>query len=165
MRRRLIEGHGRLPVILSSTVAWVLDTLLVERLKQHHVVARSFDPLLDGFERLSTVMFVIVTIDLAVALYRSRNHSLLRWALLYLVLAMVQVMANVVGMVSTGSKVKDDGLASLWVVGAVYMESVVVFMFIYIFLDVATPGGAFIRPSRDGEPPPAPHLIDICSSP
>ena len=40
------------------------------------------------------------------------------------------------------------------------MESVIVFMFIYIFLDVATPGGAFVWPSRNGEPPPVPHLID-----
>ncbi|MEB3330989.1 MAG: hypothetical protein VKI83_00640 [Synechococcaceae cyanobacterium] len=79
---------------------------------------------------------------------------------MYLVLAMVQVVANVVGMVSTGSKLKGGGLESLWDVGAVYMESVVVFMFIYIFLDVATPGGAFVWPSRDGEPPPIPHLID-----
>jgi hypothetical protein len=40
------------------------------------------------------------------------------------------------------------------------MESVVVFMFIYIFLDVTTPGGAFVWPSRDGEPAPTPHIID-----
>ena len=160
LRRRLTEGHGRLLVLLATTVVWVLDTLLVERLKQHHVVARNFDPLLDSFERLSTVVFVVVTIGLAVALYRSRTEQLFRWALVYLVLAMMQVVANVVSMVSTGSKVKGGGLESLWDVGAVYMESVVVFMFIYIFLDVATPGGAFVWPSREGEPPPIPHLID-----
>lgn len=82
------------------------------------------------------------------------------WALLYLVLAMMQVVANGAGMVSTGSRVQGDGLASLWDVGAVYMESVVVFMFLYIFLDVAAPGGAFVWPSPDGELPPVSHLID-----
>ena len=40
------------------------------------------------------------------------------------------------------------------------MESVIVFMFIYVFLDVVTPGGAFVWPSREGEAPPVPHLID-----
>ncbi|MEB3330988.1 MAG: hypothetical protein VKI83_00635 [Synechococcaceae cyanobacterium] len=60
LRRRLTEANGRLLVIVATTVVWVLDTLLVERLKQHHVVAQSFDPLLDSFERLSTVVFVVV---------------------------------------------------------------------------------------------------------
>jgi hypothetical protein len=40
------------------------------------------------------------------------------------------------------------------------MESVIVFMFIYIFLDVSTPGGAFVWPTRDGEPAAVPHVID-----
>lgn len=29
-----------------------------------------------------------------------------------------------------------------------------------MFLDVSTPGGAFIWPSRDGESPQLPHIID-----
>jgi hypothetical protein len=53
-----------------------------------------------------------------------------------------------------------SGLAGLWDVAAVYMESVLVFMFVYIFLDVSTPGGAFVWPSRAGEDPPEPHIID-----
>ena len=48
----------------------------------------------------------------------------------------------------------------MWDVAAVYMESVLVFMFVYIFLDVSTPGGAFVWPSREGEEPPEPHIID-----
>lgn len=40
------------------------------------------------------------------------------------------------------------------------METVLVFMFIYVFLDVSTPGGAFVWPSRDGEVAQEPHLID-----
>jgi hypothetical protein len=73
---------------------------------------------------------------------------------------MVQVVANVVSMVMTSSTIKGGGLTNLWDVAAVYMESVIVFMFIYIFLDVVTPGGAFLWPSREGESPPVPHLID-----
>ena len=63
-------------------------------------------------------------------------------------------------MVGTATAPKGGGLASLWDVGAVYMESVIVFTFIYVFLDVITPGGVFVWPSRDGEPPATPHLID-----
>jgi hypothetical protein len=69
-------------------------------------------------------------------------------------------VANVLSMVATASAVEGGGLTGLWDVAAVYMQSVIVFMFIYIFLDVSTPGGAFVWPARDGEPAPTPHVID-----
>lgn len=57
---------------------------------------------------------------------------------------MVQEVTNVVSMVMTSSAVKGGGLANPWGVAAVYMESVIMLMFIYSFLDVGTPGGAFV---------------------
>jgi hypothetical protein len=33
-------------------------------------------------------------------------------------------------------------------------------MFKYIFLDVSTPGGAFVWPTRDGESAAVPHVVD-----
>ena len=160
LRERLTHGKGRLLVILATSVVWVMDALLVHRIEAHHKVALSFNPLLSSLERISTLAFIIVTVGLAIALYRSRHQHLFIWSLTYLVISMVQVVANVVSMVMTSSAVKGGGLANLWDVAAVYMESVIVFMFIYIFLDVVTPGGAFVWPSRDGEAPPVPHPID-----
>jgi hypothetical protein len=160
LRERLTQGKGRLLVILATTLVWVMDALLVERIEGHHKVALSFNPLLSSLERLSTMAFVIVTVGLAISLYRSRHQHLFVWSLSYLVISMVQVVANVVSMVMTSSTIKGGGLTNLWDVAAVYMESVIVFMFIYIFLDVVTPGGAFLWPSREGESPPVPHLID-----
>ena len=145
---------------LATSVVWVMDALLVQRIEGHHRVAHSFNPLLSNLERISTLAFIIVTVGLAVSLYRSRHQNLFLWSLSYLVISMVQVVANVVSMVATSSAVKGGGLTNLWDVAAVYMESVIVFMFIYIFLDVVTPGGAFVWPSREGESPPVPHLID-----
>lgn len=160
LRDRLISGRGRWLVIAATTLVWVMDTLLVTRIEEHHRAARTFDALLSLLERFSTACFIMVTIGLTIALFRSRHQQLFLWTLIYLVISMVQVVANVVGMVVSSSAVKGGGLVGLWDVAAVYMESVVVFMFIYIFLDVVTPGGAFVWPSRDGEPPPEPHLID-----
>ena len=40
------------------------------------------------------------------------------------------------------------------------MESVLVFTFISVFLDVRTPGGAFVWPSRDGEPAHVTPIVD-----
>jgi hypothetical protein len=67
---------------------------------------------------------------------------------------------NVLSMVASAGQHQGGGLGGLWDVAAVYMESVLVFMFVYIFLDVSTPGGAFVWPSREGEDPPEPHIID-----
>ena len=52
------------------------------------------------------------------------------------------------------------GLTGLWYVAAVYVMSVVVFMVVYLLFDVTTPGGVFVWPSREGQAPPEPHLID-----
>ena len=160
LRERLTQGKGRLLVLLATTVVWVMDALLVRRIEGHHQVAHTFNPLLSTLERFSTLAFIVVTLGLAISLYRSRHQNLFVWSLSYLVISMMQVVANVVSMVATSSAVKGGGLTNLWDVAAVYMESVVVFMFIYIFLDVVTPGGAFVWPSREGEAPPIPHLID-----
>lgn len=160
LRERLTHGSARLWVLLATTLVWVMDVSLFNHIKAHHIVANTYNEALQRIEQASTITFVIMTIGLAQALFRSRQTQLFRWALAYLVVSMVQVVANVVSMVATASTVEGGGLTGLWDVAAVYMQSVVVFMFIYIFLDVSTPGGAFVWPSRDGEPPPTPHVID-----
>jgi len=160
LRQHLLQGRGRLLVVLATGLVWAVDALLVRRIEGHHLVNHSYSALLSAMEQLSTLAFLGVTLGLAIALYRAHHRSLLRWSLGYLMVAMVQVVANVVSMVGTATGPKGDGLASLWDVGAVYMESVIVFTFIYVFLDLITPGGAFVWPSRDDEPAPMPHLID-----
>jgi hypothetical protein len=160
LRNRLTQGGARFWVLVATTLVWIIDVSLFNHITTHHVVAKTFDPVLHSLERLSTLVFIVVTIGLAQALFRSRQLALFRWALVYLIVSMVQVVANVLSMVATASSVEGGGLRGLWDVAAVYMQSVTVFMFIYIFLDVCTPGGAFVWPSRDGEPPPTPHVID-----
>lgn len=160
LRERLTRGGARFWVLFATTLVWMIDVTLFRHITGHHLVAQTFNPLLHNLEKISTIVFVIVTIGLAQALFRSRQLSLFRWALIYLVVSMVQVVANVLSMVATASAVDGGGLMGLWDVAAVYLQSVTVFMFIYIFLDVCTPGGAFLWPSRDGEPPPTPHVID-----
>jgi len=160
LRHRLTLGKSRFQVIVATTLVWIMDTRLVWRLEHHHLVANTFSPLLNTMEQASTVLFLVVSVGLAVALYRSKNRALFLWCLTYLVFSLLQVVANVLSMVATASSVKGGGLTTLWDVAAVYMGSVIVFMFIYIFLDVTTPGGAFVWPSREGEAAPTPHIID-----
>ncbi|MFM7268143.1 MAG: hypothetical protein ACKOZT_06090 [Cyanobium sp.] len=160
LRQRLTHGSARFWVLLATTLVWVMDTSLVRHIERNHIVAGTYSSALSQLEMVSSVVFVIVTLGLAHALFSSSLQNLFRWALVYLVVSMVQVVANVLSMVATASSVHGGGLTGLWDVAAVYMQSVVVFMFIYIFLDVSTPGGVFVWPARDGEKAPTPHVVD-----
>ncbi|MBM5804043.1 MAG: hypothetical protein FJ078_07985 [Cyanobacteria bacterium K_DeepCast_35m_m2_155] len=160
LRRRLTEGRGRLTVIAATTSVWLMDLLLARHLENDAVIDPAFKGLITSIERLGTVLFVVVTAGLVVALYRGNRRQLFDWGFTYLGFSVLQVIANVFAMIFTAGHHQGGGLASLWDVAAVYMESVLVFMFIYIFLDVSTPGGAFVWPAREGEPAPEPHIID-----
>ena len=160
LRERLTRGSGRLAVIVATTLVWLMDLLLARHLEQDQVIAPALRGLVTDVERLGTLLFVVVSLGLILALLRGHRRALFRWGLVYLCFSVLQVIANVVAMIVTAGHHQGAGLTSLWDVAAVYMESVLVFMFIYVFLDVSTPGGAFVWPSREGEPAPVPHLID-----
>ena len=147
-------------MICAISLVWLMDLLLAWHLEQDQQIEPALRGLVSGVERAGTLVFVIVTTGLMISLYRSSHRPLFRWGLAYLGFSVVQVIANVIAMILTAGHHQGGGLKSLWDVAAVYMESVLVFTFIYVFLDVNTPGGAFVWPSREGEEPPVPHLID-----
>jgi len=160
LRERLTQGKGRLMVIAATTCVWVMDLLLVSHLKHRRLISPATNDMLHSVDTISTLAFVVVTIGLTISLFRGHKRGLFRWALAYLLFSIIQVITNVLSMVASAGYEHMGGLSGLWDVAAVYMESVLVFMFVYIFLDVSTPGGAFVWPSREGEDPPEPHIID-----
>ena len=160
LRDRLTSGRGRLAVIAATTGVWVMDLLLVHHLRSREVINPNLGALVHNIDVIGTIAFIAVTLGLTVSLFRGHKRELVRWALAYLLFSMVQVITNVLSMVASAGSHQGGGLRGLWDVAAVYMESVLVFMFVYIFLDVSTPGGAFVWPSREGEEPPEPHIID-----
>lgn len=160
LRHRLTHGKGRLLVVAATSSTWLMDMLLVVHLKHHQLVASDFRGVLHLVDLVSSLVFIAVTIGLSISLYRGHKQELFHWAIIYLVFSILQVIINVLSMVDSAGSHKGGGLPGLWDVAAVYMESVFVFMFVYIFLDVSTPGGAFLWPSREGEPAPEPHIID-----
>jgi hypothetical protein len=160
LRNRLLSGRGRLLVLGATTSVWLIDLLLANHLERDQLIQPPWrDPIIT-IEHMGTLLFVVITAGLVLSLFRGGYRRLFRWSLAYLAFSVLQVIANVLGMVFTAHHAQGTGLSSLWDVMAVYMQSVLVFMFIYVFLDVSTPGGAFVWPSRDGEVPPTPHLID-----
>lgn len=160
LRARLTTGRGRLAVIATTSGVWIMDVLLVHHLENRRLIRPDLDRLVHTIDVIGTIAFVVVTVCLTISLFRGRTRQLFRWALVYLLFSMIQVITNVLSMVASAGSHRGGGLGGLWDVAAVYVETVLVFMFVYIFLDVSTPGGAFVWPSRDGEDPPEPHIID-----
>jgi len=160
LRHRLTRGNGRLAVIAAISGVWLMDLLLVNHLQNRRMIGPDLGNLVHIIDVIGTIAFFATTVSLTISLFRGQTRTLFRWALVYLLFAILQVITNVLSMVASAGSQQGGGLAGLWDVAAVYAESVLVFMFVYIFLDVSTPGGAFVWPSREGEEPPEPHIID-----
>ena len=157
---RLTEGHGRFLIILTTTIIWVLNTTLGRYLVREKILAGESAALERPLEWVGTAIFILVTLSLIIVIYKPYPTWIFRVAAVYLTFSVVQVVANVISMVSTASGAHGGGLGSLWDVAAVYGVSVLVFSVVYLVLDIRTPGGAFVWPSRDNEEPPMPHVID-----
>ena len=157
---RLTHGKGRYSVIAGTLMIWVMDTLLSRRLESSGAVSGSTADVVRAVETISTVLFVITSAALIVALLKPYPRALFPVAAIYLSFSVVQVIANVISMLSTAHVQQGVGLGSLWDVGAVYAMSVTVFMFVYLLLDLSTRGGAFVWPAREGQGAPTPNLFD-----
>lgn len=108
----------------------------------------------------TTVMFVVLAVLLVVNVRRGRDTSINRYALIYLVMATIQVSLNVGLLVTAGRTRSDSLLWGLWDLGAAYLLIVVVFTGWYWLCDRTTPDGAFEFPERDRNPDHMPNVID-----
>ena len=165
LREKLVHGSGRWFVAVSVVLVWLLDHLVSDRIAIGGVLDPALVGVVTNFEWVSTLVMLIVSTALLYALFqplhgRAARRRLLPAAAAYLGVSVLQVAANVLSMVLTAHVKSGSGLTTLWDVAAVYGMSVVVFMFVYLLLDVSTPGGAFVWPSREGQAPPTPHLLD-----
>ena len=160
LRARILQGQGRFSVWVATTLIWTMDTLVQRRLEAVGLMDSGIGASMIGVERVSTYVFVVTTLMLLVALLKPYPNLIIRFAAIYVGFAAIQVVGNVLGMVTSAHLLVGDGLSSLWDVGAVYLMTVTVFMFIYVLMDLTTPGGAFVWPSREGQHAPTPNLFD-----
>ena len=157
---QLTHGRGRYSVIAGTLTIWVMDTLLSRRLESSGAVTGSTADVVRTVEQASTVLFIVTSVGIIIALLKPYPRALFRVAAIYLGFSVIQVIANVISMLNTAHVQQGTGLSSLWDVGAVYAMSVTVFMFVYLLLDLATPGGAFVWPAREAQSAPTPNLFD-----
>ena len=160
LRKRLTHNRGRYSVIAGTLTIWIMDTLLSRRLTGSGSISGEVVHIIAICERVSTFLFIVTSIALIVALLKPYPHALFPVAAIYLSFSVFQIIVNVFSMLASAGNHKGVGLVGLWDVGAVYIMSVTVFMFVYVLLDLVTPGGAFVWPTRDGQPAPTPNLFD-----
>jgi hypothetical protein len=160
LRQQILNGRGRFTVVAATTLVWVMDLLLQKRLASVGLRDGGIGEIPSALDAASTYVFLLTSAPLLYSILKPLPQWITRFAGVYVAFACFQVVANVLGMVTSAQLLAGNGLGSLWDIGAMYAMSVTVFMFVYVLMDLTTPGGAFVWPSRDGEPAPTPNLFD-----
>ena len=156
---QLHRGKGRFGLVGALVLIWLLHTLLTRHLVHGGYITTQLQ-LFDNLELLGTFLFVVSSLLIIYAILADKLDKFSKVIAVYLTYAVFQVVLNVISMLGTANAHQGGGLTSLWDVGLVYLMSVLVFTFVYIFIDVSTPGGAFVWPAREGEKPPTPNFLD-----
>jgi hypothetical protein len=160
IRHRLLNRSGRWLCLLALSLIWLADNLLLESLQRSNILDAETLAFAAQFERVSNYIFALLTLAMAVIILRPFPRLFIPMASVYSAFTVVQVFVNVTSLVFTAHVKTGIGLTVLYDVAGIYILSVLVFMMVYLLIDVSTPGGAFIWPSRAGEKAPEPHLID-----
>ncbi len=160
LRAQLLGPRGRFAIIAAALVIWGMDTIFSRFLIRRGALSGANADTVTTFETVGTVIFVVTVIILIIAVLIGATHMMIRIIGVYLAFSVIQVIISVISMLTSATNRNDEGLSSLWDVAAMYALSVTVFTFVYVFLDVTTPRGAFVWPARDGEEAPTPTLVD-----
>jgi len=160
LRRRILGSRARVAIIASALVIWLMDAVVSRFLIGRGAITGVEADTVNLFETIGTAIFFVTLIVLIVAVVRGWTIGMLRIVAVYLAFSVVQVAISVFSMLASVTSRTEVGLTSLYDVLVMYMFSVTVFTFVYLYLDISTPRGAFVWPARDGEEPPTPNLID-----
>jgi hypothetical protein len=160
LRERILGPKGRLAIIAGAFVIWIMDVVFSRFLITRGTISGGDAEHARLVENVGTVIFVVTIIVLIIAVLRGTREAMFRIIAVYLTFSVIQVIFSVITMITSVTARKGFGLGSLWDVAAMYALSVTVFTFVYVYLDVVTPKGAFIWPAREGERAPTPNIVD-----
>lgn len=160
LRERILGPKGRLAIIAGACVIWIMDVVFSRFLIIRGTISGGDADHALLVENIGTVIFVVTMIVLIIEVVRGTREAMFRIIAVYLTFSVIQVIFSVITMISSVTARKGFGLGSLWDVAAMYALSVTVFTFVYVYLDVVTPKGAFIWPAREGEVAPTPNIVD-----
>ncbi len=96
------------------------------------------------------VFWIVAAVAIIAAASHRSTRTIIRIFIVYLVVATVQLLINIFALVTSVGVRDDTVIWGLWDVAAVYVVIVAVFTGWYWLLDVITPGGAFVFPTKVG---------------
>lgn len=160
LRLRLLSGRFRWLIIAVALTIWLMDAVVSRFLIRRGAFSASNAGSVMVLESIGTVIMILTVTALIIAVLRGATSATLKIAGIYLAFSVIQVIFSVAAMIVSVTSRTGVGLTSLWDVGVMYLFSVTVFTIVYLYMDLITPDGAFVWPSREGEPAPTPTLVD-----
>jgi hypothetical protein len=145
-----------------ALTVFVFDTLAGLEIEYGTAFSATTTRVLDALEIAGAAIFVAALLAVLAIEFTGAGHPRLRTraVVTYLAVATIQTLAAVAALIVTGHTRDDSYLWGLWDLGSAYLMVVAVFTGWYWVCDNVVPGRAFVFPSRDGEPPPEPRLLD-----
>ncbi|MEQ8189412.1 MAG: hypothetical protein ABRQ39_15690 [Candidatus Eremiobacterota bacterium] len=105
------------------------------------------------FKNINEIIYGVFFLILILIVISWRSHKRLlvnRCITIYLSLVTLQLIVNVLLLVSRAHENRGQPLYMLWDVAALYGMNIIVFSFWYLLVDSTVPGGAFIFPVKEG---------------
>ena len=147
-------------VALGLLALQVIDSLVSWGILVGYRFAGAGEVILLVADLAPTLLFVLISAAVAVRVRRGRNFAVNRYAIVYLSVATVQVIVNIVLLVSGGEPFRDSLIWGLAVLGGAYLLVVAVFTGWYWLFDKMTVGGAFDFPEAEVIPGFRPNIVD-----
>ncbi|MEX0767033.1 MAG: hypothetical protein WD029_01000 [Microthrixaceae bacterium] len=143
-------------------VVQLLDILISKRVSLGPAAQEQvqIDIIATGEKIADAALFVALGIALIAKAVRARPKIVIASLVLFLSVATLNLLANVIALVATAELQQVERLSLLWDVGLVYLATVLVFGAWYRVLDAELPGGAFEFPVDPERPQRSPGWVD-----
>jgi hypothetical protein len=137
-------------IVISLIIVHIFNHFVGKELVKTVVFSQSINQFLININDIIYGVFLLVLI-LILLFWRSHKRLLVnRFITIYLSLVTLQLIVNVLLLVSKAHENRGQPLYLLWDVAALYGMNIIIFAFWYLLVDSTIPGGAFIFPVKEG---------------
>ena len=139
-----------LEIVFSLIAVHISNHVVGKELSKTVVFADNINLFLKNVNEIIYGVFFLVLILILIFWRFHKRVIVNRFITIYLLLVTLQLMANVLLLVSKAHESRGEPLYMLWDVAALYGMNIIVFSFWYLLVDSTVPGGSFIFPFKEG---------------
>lgn len=137
-------------IVISLIVVHISNHVVGKELSRTVVFSENINLFLRNINEIIYGVFLLVLI-LIVIFWRSHKRIMVnRCITIYLSLVTLQLIVNVLLLVSKAHENRGQPLYLLWDVAALYGMNIIIFSLWYLLVDSTVPGGAFLFPFKEG---------------